>query len=353
VTVLLRLRRSGGAALLAWCLSAAAHAAGWTAALPNGQLLNIVEGATATASGYFLERRFGAGIRDPQFGSGGRTFFTLGSDNSPPITLQVDAAGRILVVGSTETGNGRSAAVVLRFLPNGQVDAAWGQQGRSLIGTPRGNANAADALALTDGPVLVLGSIDDDQNENAALWRLNPSGQLDATFGNAGLMLASALPQSQGISLQQAADGLLRIAVQAGRADKVWLEVHDWKAGAPRPVRAARQELPEEWVGPPVLTQRGETWIWVDSSQPMTPPLQLVAAAGESVWTPASNVTTAARGEATPAAAGHAAVNPFNEPGALGTSAASITIDDVAWPGMLLAILALIGGAFWWWWRRG
>ncbi len=343
----------GVAALLLTGLCALAHAAGWTAKLPNGQELNIVEGATTTTSGYFLERRYGAGIRDPQFGSGGRSFFTMGSDNSPPSTVQVDAAGRVLVSGSTEASNGRSAAVVLRFLQSGQVDPVWGQQGRSVIEAPRGNAAAADTLALADGQVLIVGTIDDEQNERAALWRLTEGGQLDAAFGNAGLMLAAALPQSQGVSLQQSADGSLHIALQVGRGDKTWLEVHRWLADAPRPVRVARQEFPEEWVGPPVLEQRGQAWVWTDASQPLTPPLQLVAAAGESVWTPpTSAAATATRSEAAPIA-GHAAVNPFNQAAGADPASAPVTLDDMAWPGLLLTLLALLATAFWWWWRRG
>ncbi len=344
--------KASGAALFALLLCPAAEGAGWTAKLSNGQELTIVEGATATTSGYFLERRYGAGIRDPQFGSGGRSFFTMGNDNSPPATVQVDTAGRILVSGSTEAANGRSAAVVLRFLPSGQLDPGWGQQGRSVIEAPRGNAVGVDSLALAEGKVLVIGTIEDDPNERAALWRLGENGLLDTTFGTAGLMLAAALPQSQGVSLQQSTDGTLHIALQTGRGDRTWLEVHRWTANAARPVRFARQEFPDEWVGPPVLVQRGESWIWTDASQPLTQPLPLVAAPGESVWTVPTTVAAATRVD-TASPAGHAAVNPFNEPGAGSAAPTAITLDDLTWPGALLAILALLGAATWWWWRNG
>ncbi len=339
-------------ALLSALICATAQAAGWTATLPNGQVLNLVEGATTTASGYYLERRFGAGIRDPQFGSGGRTFFTLGSDNNPPATLQVDSAGRILVSGSAEVGNGRSAAIVLRFLANGQADPTWGQQGRGQIEAQRGNASASDTLALADGQVLVLGVVEDDQDERAALWRLTDTGQLDAAFGNAGLLLATALPQSSGVSLQQSEDGTLHIALQVGRGDKTWLEVHRWGAGAPGPVRASRQEFPDDWVGPPVLARRGQGWVWSDASQPMTLPMELVAAAPESVWAATTVPAPAPRGDSN-APAGHAAVNPFNEAAGANPAPNAITIDDLAWPGLLLGTLAAFAGAFWWWWRRG
>ena len=342
----------GVVALLGWCLCTASLAAGWTAALPNGQALNIVEGATATASGYFLERRYGAGNRDPQFGNAGRTFFTLGSDNSPPASLQVDAAGRILISGTADVGNGRNSLVVLRFLPSGQVDASWGQQGRSLVDAPRGNASATDTLALADGQVFVIGTIDDEQSEHAALWRFTERGQLDSAFGAGGLMHAVRLPQSQGLAILQDVDGTLHLALQAGRGDKTWLEVHRWKAGAAGPVRVASQEFPDEWVGPPALLRRGDSWVWTDTSQPLTPPLELVAAAAESMWTASAGAAPPLRAEST-TPAGHAAVNPFNESLGSTSGATTISLDDLAWPGMLLSILALLAGALWWWWRRG
>ena len=344
--------KTGFATLLGWCLYSAVHAAGWTASLPSGQELSIVEGATATASGYFLERRYGAGTRDPQFGSGGRTFFTMGSDNSPPATVQVDAAGRIFVSGSSESGGGRGGAVILRFLPNGQLDPSWGQQGRSTIEAPRGSAVASDTLTLAQGQVLVIGTIEDDQTERAALWRLTEVGQLDTAFGNGGLVLAVGLAQSQGLSIQRSEDDTLHLALQSGRGDKTWLEVHRWAPGAAGPVRVARQEFPDEWVGPPVLSRRGAVWIWTDASQPLTAPLQLVATPAESVWSRSTNAATAPRGEAA-SLAGHAAVNPFNEPAGTNTASASVSFDDLLWPGTLVTMLALLAGAFWWWWRRG
>ena len=331
--------------------SGAALALGWTTTLPNGQALNIVEGSTSTRSGYFLERRYPDGVRDPQFGSGGRTFFTMGSDNSPPATLQLDAAGRILVSGAAPAADGRSAAAVLRFLPGGQADASWGQQGRSVITGASGDANAADLLPFTDGSVLVLGTIEDAQTQRAALWRLGSNGQLDPGFANAGVLLASALPQSQGMSIHQGADGTLYFALQTGRADKVWLEVHRWKTSDAAPVRIARQEFPEDWVGPALLTPRGASWVWLDASQPLTPPLELSSVAAESLWTKAT-VTLQSRPVEAAATSGHAALNPFSEDSRGGGGVSAITLDDLAWPGLLVVALALLGGALWWWRRE-
>jgi uncharacterized delta-60 repeat protein len=339
------------AALL--CLAcAAAGAVGWTAPLASGQVLNIVEGSTATRSGYFLERRYRDGSRDPQFGSGGRAFFTLGSDNSPPAAIAVDAAGRILVSGAAAAGSGRSAAVVLRFLPNGQPDTSWGAQGRSLAPAPQGDASAADALTLADGNVLVIGTVEDGQTERAALWRLRSDGRLDPAFAAAGVLVAAGLPESQGLSLQQTDDGTLHLAVQAGRGDRLWLEVHRWNSGTDAPLRVARQEFPEDWVGPAVLSRRAGTWHWADASQPMTPPQEIVTVPPDSPWK-SSTLTPFAQpavAEAAPAA-GHAALNPFAEGNAGDADAPALTLDDLAWPGLLVAMLAALAGA-WWWWRR-
>jgi uncharacterized delta-60 repeat protein len=341
------------ACLAALCLgvSGLACAAGWSVKLGNGQALNIVEGATATRSGYFLERRYPDGARDPQFGTAGRAFFTMGSDNSPPSALQVDAAGRILVSGAAPGTENRTAAAVLRFLPGGQVDATWGQQGRSLAMSASGDASAADVLPFVDGSVLVLGVIEDQQTQRVALWRFGSTGQLDTTFANRGV-LVSALPQSQGLSIQQSADGTVFIAVQTGSADKPWLEVHRWRTGDAGPMRIARQEFPEDWVGPAVLTPRGASWVWLDASQPLTPPLELTTVTPTSIWSSTPVALSAPRPAEAASTSGHAALNPFSQDGPGGSGFAALTLDDLAWPGLLAAALAVLGGGLWWWWRR-
>jgi Domain of unknown function (DUF5122) beta-propeller len=336
--------------------STVAGAAGWTTTLANGQAINIVEGSTSTRSGYFLERRYPDGARDSQFGTAGRVFFTMGSDNSPPSTLQVDAAGRILVVGATPGSDGRSAAAVLRFLPGGQVDPTWGLQGRAMAQTTSGDANAVDVLAAVDGSALVLGTIDDQPSQRAALWRFGASGQLDPGFGAAGALVATALPDSQGLSIQRGTDGVLTIAVQTGRDDKLWLEVFRWKPGDASPQRFARQEFPEDWVGPAVLTPRGASWVWLDASQPLTPPLELTTVAQAAPWgagagPAAAAAVTAPRAPESATPSGHAALNPFGQDAAPATGFAALTLDDLVWPGLLAAALLALGGA-WWWWRR-
>jgi hypothetical protein len=100
------------------------------------------------------------------------------------------------------------------------------------------------------------------------------------------------------------------------------------------------------------LSRRGAAWLWTDASQPLTPPLQLIATAPESVWSPSSSAAAAPRGEAA-SLAGHAAVNPFNEPAGANATSTPVTLDDLVWPAALFSMLALLAGAFWWWWRRG
>lgn len=331
-------------------------AVGWTTTLPNGQAINIVEGSTATRAGFFLERRYPDGSRDVQFGSGGRVFFTMGSDNSPPTTLQTDAAGRLLVTGATPGADGRSTATVLRFLPGGQVDAAWGLQGRASAPASAGDASAVDVLPALDGSAIVLGTVEDPQSQRAALWRLLPSGQVDTAFGAAGALVATALPDSQGLSLQRGSDGALTIAVQTGRGDRAWLEVFRWRSGENAPSRIARQEFPDDWVGPAVLTPRGAGWVWLDASQPITPPLELTLVPPTLAWTDKAvpNATAAAitpRPAEAASGSGHAALNPFSQDGPGASSFVDAILDDFAWPSALMLLLIALGGA-WWWARR-
>jgi uncharacterized delta-60 repeat protein len=337
------------AVVLCWLGCGGALGAGWTASLPNGQSLNIVERSTSTRSGYFLERRYPDGARDRQFGEGGRAFLSMANENGAPTALQVDALGRILVAGMTPTSDGRSAAAVLRLLPGGQPDTTWGQAGQ-VSAVPQGaNATVADVLPLSGGKVLVIGTIDDAQTQRVALWRFSENGQLDVDFAANGMLLPDSLPQSQGLSIQQVADGTLHIAVQTRQAGKVWLEMHRWGIGDVAPQRVARQEFPDQWVGPAVLKRGGATWFWFDGAQPEISEVKVRAVAPDSPWKDVSErIVPEVAGPRT----GHAVLNPFVATSRDVGDDASILGEGLFARVWVAAAFAMIGGVLWWSRRR-
>lgn len=127
------------------------------------------------------------GTLDPTFGNDGLVLASYGkyADGSDMV-LQPD--GKILVTGSVIDSVNRMA--VFRFLPNGDLDATFGDSGIAILPQqPYGSAGVAIALQK-DGKIIAVGlnniSIPDD---NLALVRFLPDGKLDPSFGDSRLSM--------------------------------------------------------------------------------------------------------------------------------------------------------------------
>ena len=350
--------RSVAAGVLA-CSAAVAAAAGWSVNLADGRRVSIVADSAAGDSAQFLERRLPDGSLDRQFGNAGRVVISLGADSPGPRSIREDSGGRLLVVGAAMGAEGRASPASMRYLADGRIDLSWGVQGRSLVQLQGADAIGADLLPMPDGSVLMLGQIEAETTEHAALWRLGANGAVDSGFGQGGVMRATGLGASEGLALQLDDDGAALIAVQTADQGLPWLEVHRWQIGQEQPQRVAQQPMPTDWLGPATLARRGGTWQWFDAAQPINSggvPLLAVAATG--VWSkglpqgPTQTVATqASTGE------GGAAWNPFSPEAraeAAATAGQSADFGGLAW-GVLagLALAALVGVAWWRWrWRR-
>ena len=350
-----RTLRSVALGLLA-CGAAFSATAGWSVRLADGRQVSIVADGTVGDSAQVLERRNADGSLDRQFGQNGRVVMSLGADSPGPQSIRLDANGRLLVVGAALGLEGHPVPASLRFLPDGRIDASWGIQGRSLIPSPKAHAHAADALALPDGSVLVLGQIDSTTAEQAALWRLAGNGRVDAEFGSAGVMRASGLETSEPLALQLDDDGAALIAVQTLQQGRPWLEVHRWQAGLDQPQRVAYQPMPSNWAGPATLARRGGMWQWFDASQTVTSGgLPLVAVAATSAWSGTVGMPAAANPAVQSAPTeGGAVFNPFSTDARTASSAVSALDPNVvlSWAALVALSFAALLGFGWWRWRK-
>lgn len=149
-----------------------------------------------------------SGALDPTFASGGIAATPL---SGPPYiypdqthTMAIDASGRILVGGAL----GSEYAVVFRYLPDGTLDAAFGNAG--VLQLPSADyfpSDSINALAIEpDGKIIVAGN-----DVGTVVARLNDKG-VDPTFGNKGI--ASISDKSPIGALLVVANG--RILLAAG-----------------------------------------------------------------------------------------------------------------------------------------
>lgn len=117
--------------------------------------------------------RFGAnGVLDATFGSGGKVLADLPGtfDEGRDVALQAD--GKIVVVGSTETLSGGADFAVLRYLATGAPDLGFDGDGMAI--TDFGASNDAHGVAIqADGTILVAG-----HGPTGAIARHGPDGTL-------------------------------------------------------------------------------------------------------------------------------------------------------------------------------
>jgi uncharacterized delta-60 repeat protein len=131
----------------------------------------------------------------------------LGSDEATAIAVQED--GRIVVAGSTDTGIDEDMAVV-RYLPSGEVDPDFLFSAGRQIGPELGDDGVRALTVLDDGTIVLAGFITEYDRTSAVLVKLLANGQLDYRFGEQGIAVApvaGADAQFQDIHLM--ADGTI------------------------------------------------------------------------------------------------------------------------------------------------
>jgi len=171
---------------------------------PDGKILSFGAGARR---GIALARYLPNGDLDPAFGTDGLVTTSPGPDRSTAYALGIQPDGRIVVAG------GAAGAVLLaRFEADGTADRAFGSNGLVTARFAPG-PNIAYALVIQpDGGIVVAGQAGDA----LLLARFEPNGSLDRTFGRGGRTITDLTTNAdigRGVALQ--ADG--RIVVAGGR----------------------------------------------------------------------------------------------------------------------------------------
>jgi uncharacterized delta-60 repeat protein len=146
------------------------------------------DGKIVIGGGCCVERYTANGTRDPSFGDGGRVDARLGVS-----ALAIDGQGRIVVAGVI-SDHAADAFGLRRYLTDGSPDAAFG--GGGVVRTRFGKGSWAEARAVglqPDGKVILTGSSSPRKSEidDFALARYLPDGQIDRAFGTGGKVLTN------------------------------------------------------------------------------------------------------------------------------------------------------------------
>ena len=134
------------------------------------------------------------GSLDNTFGVNGivTTFFGSGDNYANAMSIQAD--GKIVLAGESFNSNGSPRFALTRYNTNGNMDNTFGNAGIVTTSFGSGESYANDMAIQTDGKIVVAGESDNSTNSSQprfTLTRYNTNGNLDNTFGTAGIVITS------------------------------------------------------------------------------------------------------------------------------------------------------------------
>jgi uncharacterized delta-60 repeat protein len=169
------------------------------------------------------------GTLDPSFGEAGQVMTGMTDDEwdySVPRALALQPDGKLLVAGTSYDGEaGHNVFALARFNTEGTLDAAFGRGGRVL--TPIDSAEDAGndeafALALAADGTIVLAGVTGSFPTNFAAARYLPDGNLDPSFGNGGTVVTDLGGEDKAAAVGIQPDGKVVLAGRGATNDDDW-----------------------------------------------------------------------------------------------------------------------------------
>ncbi len=170
------------------------------AAQPDGKIVAVATATRARSKNhgrpenFSLVRYTAAGQLDAAFGDGGKVLTQVSQDDlSQAKIVALQADGRILVAGSSLTQHWWPIPVrrwdfaVVRYLPSGRLDANFGSRGMAVHAVGDVSEDFATDMAVQpDGKIVVVGSAHVRYPADIGVLRLKADGGRDRSFGNGG-----------------------------------------------------------------------------------------------------------------------------------------------------------------------
>lgn len=153
------------------------------------------------------------GTLDASFGNNGQTVIPLGAD-AESFGMQLTSENKIVVTGFTASPQYNYDMLLMQFNTDGNLDSGFGVDG--IITSDFGNYDVGSAIEIqADGKILIAGGTGEGPPNDVemAVWRYLTDGTADTTFGEGGVakvQISDQVDEALGIALQ--ADGEIVIA---------------------------------------------------------------------------------------------------------------------------------------------
>lgn len=162
----------------------------------------------------------------PTFGNGGKVTQDIGEYDFG-FALALDTAGAIYVAGQSGPGFGDGNVSVVKWTAQGDLDASFGDAGILLVDVdPLDDANADAAYEIivdADGDLYVGGSSDASGTDDFIVKRIGPSGMLDPGFGANGIATIDFGGDDEPRGLALSATGEIYLAGTTRQAGNAYL----------------------------------------------------------------------------------------------------------------------------------
>jgi uncharacterized delta-60 repeat protein len=155
------------------------------------------------------------GSLDTSFNGDGKLTTSLGSGDDFARAVALQADGKFVVAGSSDSGSGNQFALA-RYNPTGSLDSSFDGDGK--LTTPIGSSDdVVNSVAIqADGKIVAAGTSYSGSDNDFALARFSANGSLDSTFDGDGKVTTpfdASDDFANGLAIQ--ADGKLVVAGQS------------------------------------------------------------------------------------------------------------------------------------------
>ena len=160
------------------------------------------------------------GDLDPTFGTGGKVITDFTDDAFYARQVEVQPDGKIVALGWLYNINGNLLGTYLiRYNPNGAIDNSFGTNGVVRVSCQT-ECFEDGFVILPDGKILIAGDARVSNVFNFAVFRLNPNGTRDATWGaNGAVTIPIVSGSSYGYEIVVQPDGKIVIFGEAQRGN--------------------------------------------------------------------------------------------------------------------------------------
>lgn len=154
------------------------------------------------------------GVLDASFGAGGKVLLGGGNPSLNVSSMALQADGKIVMAG---VNNGGFA--VVRYLPNGSPDLGFGTAGLAVLTIPSRIVGGGVVLLQGDGKMIVTATVQNGSSSDFGIVRFTPEGLPDLTFGRDGVVTihVGSVDTASGATLQPDGNILL-----SGSVDNQW-----------------------------------------------------------------------------------------------------------------------------------